>query len=54
MTRDDYHRSAAVDLLTLILCLPFCMWLGWWGIAPPFAIGFAINCWCTTDTQPKD
>lgn len=45
MTREEYHRSLAVDLLTLILCLPFCMWLGWWGILPAFGIGWGINRW---------
>lgn len=47
MSRDEYHRTAAVDLLTLILCLPFCAWLGWWGLLPPFAIGTAINAMCS-------
>lgn len=43
MSQDEFHRSAAVDLLTLILCIPFCIWLGWWGILPAFVIGWIIN-----------
>lgn len=51
MSREEYHRSAAVDLLTLILCLPFCLWLGWWGILPAFGIGWCINMWCSREER---
>jgi hypothetical protein len=39
-------RQDVVDVLTMILLGPFCIWLGWWGILPAFGIGFIINLWC--------
>jgi hypothetical protein len=44
-TRRNLRQRDAVDLLTLALLVPFCAWLGWWGVLPSFGIGFAVNCW---------
>ena len=44
MSRDEYYRQQATDLLTLVLLTPFCLWLDWWGILPAFGIGFLVNC----------
>jgi len=46
MMHKEYYRQDAVDLLTLILCLPFCLWLGWYGLMPAFGIGIALNIYC--------
>lgn len=47
MSSDKYHRIAAVDMLTLVICFPLALWIGWWGVALAFAIGTAINCWAS-------
>lgn len=40
------EQREAVDLLTIAISLPFCAWLGWWGIPAALAVGTAINALC--------
>lgn len=51
MKREQYERQHAVDLLTLVLCVLFCFWLGWWGLLPAFGIGMTINIICDKESK---
>lgn len=45
--------SLLVDLLTILLCVPFYMWLDWWGILLAFFIGWCINTWRNRKTKKE-
>ena len=39
--REDFETPG--DAVTLFTLLPFCLWLGWWGILPAFLLGWIVN-----------